>query len=393
MSDPIVVVSVARTPMGGMMGALSGLTAHELGSIVIKAAVERAGIPGEAVNEVIMGNVLQAGQGQAPARQAALGAGLPMGVACTTIHKVCGSGMKAAMFGHDLLVAGSADVVVAGGQESMSNAPYLLPKARSGYRFGHGQVLDHMLLDGLEDAYQKNTPMGIFAENTAERYNFSRQDQDAFVIKSAERALQAMQTGAFKDEITAVTVKDRKGILEVSEDEPPSKVLFDKIPNLKPVFREGGTVTAASSSSLSDGAAAIVMMRSKDAQAQGLRPLAILHGHASHSHEPEWFTTAPINAIQKLCQKLSWSLQEVDLFEINEAFAVVPMAAIKELGLSHERVNIHGGACALGHPIGATGARVIVTLLHALMRHNLKKGIASVCIGGGEATAIGLEVF
>jgi acetyl-CoA C-acetyltransferase len=393
LDDQIVIVAAKRTPLGTFQGVFQNTSAPQLGSIAIHGVLDMIEISAAQIDEVLMGCVLSSGLGQAPARQAALGAGLANSTHCVTVNKVCGSGMKAVMLAYDQLKLNDAHTIIAGGMESMSNAPYLLPKARSGYRFGHGQVLDHMLLDGLEDAYQKNTPMGIFAENTAERYNFSRQDQDAFVIKSAERALQAMQTGAFKDEITAVTVKDRKGTLEVSEDEPPSKVLFDKIPNLKPVFREGGTVTAASSSSLSDGAAAIVMMRSKDAQAQGLRPLAILHGHASHSHEPEWFTTAPINAIQKLCQKLSWSLQEVDLFEINEAFAVVPMAVIKELGLSHERVNIHGGACALGHPIGATGARVIVTLLHALMRHNLKKGIASVCIGGGEATAIGLEVF
>ncbi|MBL0942023.1 MAG: acetyl-CoA C-acyltransferase [Alphaproteobacteria bacterium] len=391
--DQIVIVAAKRTPLGAFQGAFKNITAPQLGGIVIQRVLDTIKISPGHIDEVLMGCVLSAGLGQAPARQAALGAGLANSTHCVTVNKVCGSGMKSIMLAYDRLKLNEARTIIAGGMESMSNAPYLLPKARNGYRFGHGQILDHMALDGLEDAYQKNTPMGIFAENTAQRYQFSRQAQDAFVIESGKRALQAIQTGAFRDEITAVTIKDCKDTFEVIEDEQPYKVLFDKIPNLKPVFREGGTVTAASSSSLSDGAAAIILMRAKDAQMQGLNPLAILHGHVSHSHEPEWFTTAPINAIQKLCQKLSWSLQEIDLFEINEAFAVVTMAAIKELGLSHEKVNIHGGACALGHPIGATGARVIVTLLYALRRHNLKKGIASVCIGGGEATAIGLEVL
>jgi acetyl-CoA C-acetyltransferase len=391
--DQIVIVAAKRTPLGAFQGIFKNISAIQLGCTVLRSVLDKVEISADKIDEVVMGCVLSAGLGQAPARQAALGAGLANSTHCVTVNKVCGSGMKAVMLAYDQLRLKDAHIAIAGGMESMSNAPYLLSKARSGYRFGHGQIIDQMMLDGLEDAYQKGTLMGTFAENTADRYHFSRQEQDNFAIESGKRALQAIQEGAFQDEITAVTISDLKGVTEVLKDEPPSKVHFDKIPTLKPVFREGGTITAANSSSLADGAAAIVMMRLKDAQKQGLKPLAIVHGHATHSHEPEWFTIAPIQAIQKLCQKLSWSLSDIDLFEINEAFSVVTMAAIKELNLPPKKVNIHGGASALGHPIGATGARVIVTLLYALKRYNLKKGIASVCIGGGEATAIGLEVF
>lgn len=391
--DKIVIVAAKRTPMGSFQGIFQHVAATQLGSAAIAGVLKGIGLAPNQINDVLMGCVLPAGLGQAPARQAALGAGLTNSTHCTTVNKVCGSGMKTVMLAYDRLKLRDADIVIAGGMESMTNAPYLLPKARSGYRFGHGEVLDHMALDGLEDAYSKRAAMGVFAENTAERYHFTRQEQDAFAIESGKRALRAVQEGAFRDEIVPVTVKDRKGAIEVSEDEPPFKVQFDKIPNLKPAFREGGTVTAASSSSITDGAAAVVLMRLKDAKAQGLIPLAVVHGHAEHSHDPEWFTTAPVQAIQKLCQKLSWSLKDVDLFEINEAFAVVTMAAMKDLNLPHEKVNVNGGACALGHPIGASGTRIIVTLLQALKQRNLKRGIASLCIGGGEATAIGLELF
>ncbi|MAO51872.1 MAG: acetyl-CoA C-acyltransferase [Pusillimonas sp.] len=392
MSDPIVLVSVARTPMGGMMGSLSGLAAHELGSVAIKAALERAGIDNETVSEVIMGNVLQAGQGQAPARQAALGAGLPKSVGCTTIHKVCGSGLKAAMFGHDLLFAGSADVVVAGGQESMSNAPYLLLRGRQGYRYGHSTVYDHMALDGLEDAYQRGTAMGVFAESCADKYAFTREEQDAFSLESLRRAREATEDGSFKWEIAPVTIAGRKGDTVVETDESPMKAMPEKIPSLKPAFRKDGTVTAANSSSISDGAAAMVLMRESTAKKLGATPIARVVAHSQHSHEPEWFTTAPVSAMQKLMTKTGWDVKDVDLFEINEAFAVVTMAAMRELGLDHNKVNIHGGATALGHPIGASGARLVATLIGALRKTGGKRGVASLCIGGGEAVAMAFEM-
>ncbi|MES9903335.1 MAG: acetyl-CoA C-acyltransferase, partial [Sedimenticola sp.] len=374
MSDPIVIVSAARTPMGGFQGVLSPLTASQLGAAAISAAVERAGIAGDDVQEVIMGNVLPAGQGQAPARQASLGAGLPLGVGCTTINKMCGSGMKAAMFAHDLLMAGVNDVMVAGGMESMTNAPYLLPKARGGLRMGHGQVIDHMFMDGLEDAYDKGRLMGVFAENCADRYSFSREEQDAFAITSLQRAQQAITSGSFKSEITAVTVKSRKGEVVVDTDEQPGNARPDKIPTLRPAFRKDGTVTAANASSISDGGAALVMMRRSDAQKRGLTPKAVILGHTTHAHEPAWFTTAPVSAMQSLLAKVGWGADEVDLYEVNEAFAVVTMAAMRELNIDHEKVNVHGGACALGHPIGASGARILVTLLAALEERGLKRG-------------------
>lgn len=392
MSDPIVLVSVARTPMGGMMGSLSGLAAHELGAIAIKAALERAGVSGDAVNEVIMGNVLQAGQGQAPARQAALGAGLPQGVGCTTIHKVCGSGLKAAMFGHDLLVAGSADVVVAGGQESMSNAPYLLLRGRQGYRYGHSTVYDHMALDGLEDAYQRGTAMGVFAEACADKYSFTREEQDAYALESLRRARAATEDGSFKWEIAPVTVAGRKGDTVIDADEGPAKAMPEKIPALKPAFKKDGTVTAANASSISDGAAAMVMMRESTAKKLGATPLARVVAHAQHSQAPEWFTTAPVGALKNLLAKTGWSADDVDLYEINEAFAVVTMAAMRELNLDHAKVNIHGGATALGHPIGASGARLVTTLVGALRKTGGKRGIATLCIGGGEAVAMAIEM-
>jgi len=393
MNDPIVIVSAARTPMGAMMGSLSGLAAHQLGATAIRAAVERAGIKAEDVQEVILGNVLQAGQGQAPARQAALGGGLPKSVACTTIHKVCGSGLKAAMLAHDLLLAGSADVVVAGGQESMSNAPYLLLKGRQGYRYGHSTVYDHMAMDGLEDAYQRGTAMGVFAEQCADKYTFTREEQDAFSIESLRRANAAIADGSFEWEIAPVTVSGRGGDTIVSTDESPGKAKPEKIPALKPAFKKDGTVTAANSSSISDGAAALVIMRESTAKKLGATPIARMVGHAQHSHEPEWFTTAPVGAIKKLLDKLCWSKDDVDLYEINEAFAVVTMAAMKELELEHAKVNIHGGATALGHPIGASGARILTTLLGALRKTKGKRGIATLCIGGGEAVAVAVEMI
>jgi acetyl-CoA C-acetyltransferase len=393
MSDPVVIVSVARTPMGGMLGSLSGLAAHELGAIAIKAAVERAGISPDTVQEVIMGNVLQAGQGQAPARQAALGAGLPKSVGCTTIHKVCGSGLKAAMFAHDLLVAGSADIIVAGGQESMSNAPYLLLRGRQGYRYGHSTVYDHMALDGLEDAYQKGTAMGVFAEDCAAKYSFTREEQDAYALESLRRARQATEDGSFKWEIAPVTVAGRKGDTVIDIDEGPTKAMPEKIPTLKPAFKKDGTVTAANASSISDGAAAMVMMRASTAQKLGVKPLARVVAHSQHAHEPQWFTTAPVGAMQKVLEKAGWSADQVDLYEINEAFAVVTMAAMKELNLPHDKVNIHGGATALGHPIGASGARLLTTLTGALRKTGGKRGVASLCIGGGEAVALAIEML
>jgi len=396
--DPIVIVSAARTPLGGFQGDLAALAAPQLGAVAIRAAVARAGIGPERVEEVIMGNVLQAGVGQAPARQAALGAGLPLAAACTTVHKVCGSGMKAAMLGHDLLVAGSNAVTVAGGMESMTNAPYLLPRARAGLRLGHGQLLDHMFFDGLEDAYARDENggrrlMGAFAEECALSYGFTRAAQDDFAIASTTRAQAAINEGCFKWEIAPVTVAGRQGDVVVERDELPLKARLDKIPGLKPAFRQDGTVTAANSSSIADGAAALVLMRASTAEQLGLAPLARIVGHASHAQEPNLFTTAPVGAMRKLLAKNGWSADSVDLYEINEAFAVVAMAAMRDLGLPHEKVNVHGGACALGHPIGASGARIIVTLIGALRRYGKKRGVASLCIGGGEATAMGIELI
>jgi len=390
--DPIVIVSVARTPMGAFQGELKGFAAPELGAAAIRAAVERAKIRPEEVQEVIMGCVLAAGQGQAPARQASLGAGLPLAVGCTTVNKMCGSGMKAAMFAHDLLISNSSDLVVAGGMESMTNAPYLLPKARSGLRMGHGQVIDHMFYDGLEDAYDKGRLMGSFAEDCAQKYAFSRQAQDEFAIRSLERAQKANKEGWFAWETTPLAIKAGKEQKFVETDEQPFKADLEKIPTLKPAFRKDGTVTAANSSSISDGAAALVMMRRSTAERRGLAPLALVVGHSTHAQEPGWFTTAPVGAIAKLFERTGWSAGKVDLYEINEAFAVVTMAAMKEHGLPHDKVNVHGGACALGHPIGASGARILVTLIGALRKYGLKRGVASLCIGGGEATAMALEL-
>jgi acetyl-CoA C-acetyltransferase len=392
MSEKIVITGAARTPMGGFQGVLSTVSAPELGAVAIAAAVERSAIAVDAVDEVIMGCVLSAGVGQAAARQASLGAGLPLSTNCTTVNKMCGSGMKAVMLAHDLLLAGSNLVMVAGGLESMSNAPYLLPKARAGMRMGHGQVMDHMFLDGLEDAYDKGCLMGVFAEQTADRYGFSREQQDEFSITSLKRAQAAIESGAFAGEIAPVIVKSRKGETTVDTDEQPFNANIEKIPTLRPAFREDGTVTAANSSSISDGAAALIMMSESEAQKRGIKPLATILGHASFAHEPAWFTTAPVGAIKRLMDKLAWEVSDVDLFEINEAFAVVTLAAMSDLGLDHERVNINGGACALGHPIGASGARILVTLISALQRQGLSKGIAALCIGGGEATAMAVEL-
>lgn len=388
-SDPIVIAGAARTPMGGFQGDFAGVEAAALGATAIKAAL--GGLDPQAVDEIIMGCVLPAGQGQAPARQAALGAGLPLGAGATTVNKMCGSGMKAAMLGHDLILAGSAEVVVAGGMESMSNAPYLLPKARSGYRMGHGQVMDHMFLDGLEDAYDKGRLMGTFAEDCAEAYQFTREAQDEFAIASLTRAQKAIAAGHFAGEIAPVTVRGRGGETVVDTDEQPGKARLDKIPTLKPAFRPGGTVTAANSSSISDGAAALVLMRASEAERRGLVPRARILGHATYADKPGLFPTAPIGAVRRLLERTGTALSDYDLFEVNEAFAVVAMAAMRDLGLSHEVVNIHGGACALGHPIGASGARVLVTLLAALETHGGQRGIASLCIGGGEATAVAIE--
>lgn len=393
MSDPVVIVSAVRTPMGAMLGSLSGLAAHELGAIAIKAAVERAGIKGEDVQDVIMGNVLQAGQGQAPARQATLGAGLPKSVGALTIHKVCGSGLKAVMLANDMLLAGSADVIVAGGQESMSNAPYLLPKARQGYRYGNSTVYDHMALDGLEDAYQRGTAMGVFAEQCVDKYKFTREQQDAYAIESLRRANQAIADGSFEWEIVPVTIAGRGGDTIVTTDEAPTKAKPEKIPTLRPAFKKDGTVTAANSSSISDGAAALVLMRASTAEKLGVKPLARVVAHTQHSHEPDWFTTAPVGAIQKCLDKAGWNKDDVDLYEINEAFAVVTMAAMEELKLDHAKVNVHGGATALGHPIGASGARILTTLIGALRKTSGKKGIATLCIGGGEAVALAVEMY
>ncbi len=393
MSDPIVIVSTARTAMGAMSGSLSSLAAHELGAAAISAAVERAGVAPDSVNEVLMGNVLQAGQGQAPARQAALGAGLPLSAGCTTVHKVCGSGMKTAMMAHDMLLAGSTDVVVAGGQESMSNAPYLLLRGRQGYRYGHSTVYDHMALDGLEDAYQRGTAMGVFAEQCVDKYRFTREQQDEYALESLNRALAATKNGLFSNEITPVTIKGRKGDTVVDTDENPQRAMPDKIPALRPAFKKDGTVTAANASSISDGAAALVMMRQSTAQSLGVTPVARVVAHSQHAQEPEWFTTAPVGAIQKLLDKSGWSADQVDLYEINEAFAVVTMAAMADLNLPHDKVNIYGGATALGHPIGASGARLLVTLINALHQTQGKRGVASLCIGGGEAVAMAIEAL
>ncbi len=392
-ADPIVIVGAARTPMGSFQGDFSALAAHDLGAAAIRAAVERAGIAPDAVDEVLMGNCLMAGQGQAPARQAALKAGLPKSAGAVTLSKMCGSGMRAAMFAHDMLAAGTADVMVAGGMESMTNAPYLLLKGRGGYRMGHDRVFDHMMLDGLEDAYEPGRSMGTFGEDCAAKYGFTREQQDAFATESVRRAQRAVADGSFAAEITPVTVKDRTGERVVASDEGPGKIKLDKIPQLKPAFKKDGTITAASSSSINDGAAALVLMRASTAAQRGCQPLARIVGHAMHAQEPNWFTTAPVGATRKLLAKIGWQVSDVRLWEVNEAFAVVPMALMTELGISHDIVNVNGGACALGHPIGASGARIMVTLMHALRARGLKRGVATLCIGGGEATAIAIEML
>ncbi|MGV4791664.1 acetyl-CoA C-acyltransferase [Rhizobium sp. F40D2] len=391
LQDPIVITGAARTPIGSFQGELKEAAAPELGAAAIRAALERSRVEAEAIEEVVFGCVLPAGQGQAPARQAAIHAGLPFATAASTVNKMCGSGMKAVMMAHDLIAAGSASVAVAGGMESMTNAPYLLDRARAGYRLGHGRVVDHMFLDGLEDAYDKGRLMGSFAEDCAEAYQFTREAQDSYAIASLTRAQKAIADGWFEDEIVPVTVKSGKAEQVASRDEQPGKARFDKIPTLKPAFRDGGTVTAANSSSISDGAAALVLMRRSEAERRGLRPLATILGHATHSQAPNLFATAPIGALQKLSDRTGLALSDIDLFEINEAFAVVAMAAMRDLDLPHEKVNVHGGACALGHPIGASGARILVTLLSALQRYGLKRGMAALCIGGGEATAVAIE--
>ena len=385
--DRIVIVGMARTPMGGFQGDFASLTAPQLGAAAIGAAIERSGIAADDIDEVIMGNVLSAGQGQAPARQASIGAGIPNSVGCTTINKMCGSGLKAVMLAHDLLLAGTNDIMIAGGMESMTNAPYLLPKARAGLRMGHGQVMDHMFLDGLEDAYDKGKLMGVFAELCAEKYGFTREAQDSFAIESLTRA----QKADFSAEIVPVTVKSGKEEKTISIDEQPGKARPDKIPGLKPAFKSDGTVTAANASSISDGAAALVLMRESEATKRGLKILAAIAGHSTAAQDPAWFTTAPVGALKTLAEKTGWNLQDVDLFEINEAFAVVTMAAMKDLNLPHDKVNVNGGACALGHPIGASGARVLVTLIAALEKRGLKRGMATLCIGGGEAVAVAVE--
>jgi len=390
--DPVVIVGTARTPMGALQGELKDFAAPELGSVAIRAAVERARLQPADVEEVIMGCVLSAGQGQAPARQASLGAGLPLATGCTTVNKMCGSGMKAAMLGHDLLLSGNNEIMVAGGMESMTNAPYLLPRARAGYRMGHQQVIDHMFLDGLEDAYDKGRLMGTFAEDCAAKYGFTREEQDAFAVQSLERAQNANNQGWFAWETVPVALKGGKGDRFMDRDEQPFKANFEKIPQLKPAFRKDGTVTAANSSSISDGAAALVLMRRSTAQKRGITPLVTIVAHATHAQEPGWFTTAPVGAIRKLLGAAGWTSDSVDLYEINEAFAVVTLAAMREHSLPYERVNVHGGACALGHPIGASGARILVTLVGALRHHGLRRGVAALCIGGGEATAMAVEI-
>ncbi|HAZ7571776.1 acetyl-CoA C-acyltransferase [Legionella sp. PATHC032] len=391
--NDVVIVAAKRTPMGAMLGNLSALSSPELGAVAHMAALSQSGIAPAEIDEVISGCVLQAGIGQAPARQAAIKAGIPNSAGATTINKMCGSGMKAAMLAHDLIKAGTANVVLASGMESMSNAPYLLSKARAGYRLGHGELKDHMFLDGLEDAYDKGQLMGCFAETTAKHFNFSREQQDEFALRSMTRALKAIESGAFQDEIAPVTLTTRKGDITVDVDEGPDAAKLAKIPQLKPAFQADGTVTAANSSSISDGAASLILMSASNAEKRGLKPLAKIIAHASHSQAPQWFTTAPVDAIRKVMNKASWRQDDVDLFEINEAFAVVAMAAITQLELNPEQVNIHGGACALGHPIGASGARILVTLMHALKHQGKKRGIASLCIGGGEATAMAIELI
>jgi len=390
-TDPVVIVAARRTPIGAFQGAFSDVSATELGAAAVAAAVADSGVDPADVGRVLMGCVLPAGLGQAPARQAALGAGLPKGVPCATVNKMCGSGMEALVLGHDLVASGSAAIAVAGGLESMTNAPYLMPKARKGYRMGHQEILDHMFYDGLQDIYEGHM-MGHYAEATSQEYGFTREDQDAFAIESVTRATRAAADGSFDAEITPVTVKTRKGEHTVSVDEVPGTVSVEKIPNLRPAFAKDGTVTAASSSSISDGAAAIVIMRASEAEKRGLEPLARIVGHSAFAHEPAWFTTAPVHALQSLQANLGWDPDNVDIYEINEAFACVTMAAMKDVGIDHAKVNVNGGACALGHPIGATGARITTTLLHAMRARNLKRGIATQCIGGGEATAVALEI-
>ncbi len=392
-NDPVVIVSAARTPMGSFQSDFASLAAHDLGGVAIQAAVERAGVKPELVTEVLFGNCLMAGQGQAPARQAAFKGGLPKSAGAVTLSKMCGSGMRAAMFAHDMLLAGTHEVLVAGGMESMTNAPYLLPKARGGYRIGHDRIFDHMMLDGLEDAYEPGRSMGTFGEDCAAKYNFSRAEQDAFATASVQRAQAAITSGAFEKEIAPVTVKGRAGDTVIAKDEGPGKIKLDKIPALKPAFKKDGTITAASSSSINDGAAAMVLMRESTAKKLGCKPLARIVSHATHAQEPEWFSTAPVGASQQALKKAGWSVADVDLWEINEAFAVVPMALMKELNVPHDKVNVNGGACALGHPIGASGARIMVTLIHALQVRGLKKGLATLCIGGGEGTAVALELI
>jgi acetyl-CoA C-acetyltransferase len=392
MSDPIVIVGAARTPMGAFQGDFSALCASDLGAVAIRAAIERAGLEPKFVNEVLFGNCLMAGQGQAPARQAAIKAGIPVSAGAVTLSKMCGSAMKAAMIGYDSLLAGSNEVVVAGGMESMTNAPYLIPKARGGYRIGHAMMYDHMMLDGLEDAYEKGRSMGTFGEDCAAKYEFTREEQDAYAIASVQRAQAATNDGSFKWEIAPVTIAAKAGDVVIDKDEGPLKARLDKIASLKPAFKKDGTITAASSSSINDGAAALVMMRESTAQKLGCKPIARVLGHSTHAQEPNWFSTAPIGAIEKLYKKLNLTTKDVDLFEINEAFAVVPMAAMRDHGIPHDKINIHGGACALGHPIGASGARILVTLIGALKKTGGKLGVASLCIGGGEGTAMAIEL-
>ena len=391
--DPIVIVGAARTPMGAFQGDFSSLSAHDLGGVAIKAAVQRSGVDPALVNEVLFGNCLMAGQGQAPARQAAIKGGLPMSAGAVTLSKMCGSGMKAAMFAHDMLLAGTHEVMVAGGMESMTNAPHLLLKGRSGIRIGHDRIFDHMMLDGLEDAYEPGRAMGTFGEDCAAKYKFSREAQDHFAITSVQRAKAATESGAFAAEMAAVTVKGRAGDTVISTDEGPGKVKLDKIPQLKPAFKKDGTITAASSSSINDGASALVMMRASTAAKLGCKPIARIVAHAMHAQEPNWFTTAPVGAVQKVLAKAGWSVKDVQLWEVNEAFAVVPMALMEELKVGHDIVNVNGGACALGHPIGSSGSRIMVTLMHAMQARGLKKGVATLCIGGGEGTAVALEML
>ena len=390
MSNPIAILSAMRTPMGGMMGSLSSLSASDLGGVAIRSAISKSGLNASDIDEVLMGSVLTAGQGQAPARQAALAAGLPVSTPCTTVNKVCGSAMKSIMLGGNALRSGQASVVVAGGMESMSGAPYLLPQARQGYRFGHAQMLDHMQYDGLQDAYQ-GVAMGNFAETCASKYQFSREMQDAFAMESLSRAKQAIEKGYFANEVAPVTLSTRRGDVVVDTDEQPGNAKPEKIPQLRPAFQKDGSVTAANASSISDGAAALTLMMSDEAEARGLKPIALIHGYDESAQEPEWFTTAPVTAVQNTLKRVGWSIDEVDLWEINEAFAVVAMAAMHELSIPHSKLNVHGGACALGHPIGASGARILVTLIHAMQRRGDKKGMASLCIGGGEATAMAIE--